>query len=71
MFDFVGRSIKIVGDHPHSGETGVVARMEATTPGPGLVVKLDNCVHGVQECFVFKTINLKLIGIRFRKEFNL
>ena len=69
MFDLVGRSIKIVGDHPHTGETCLVARMEDTPVGYGLVIKLDDCVHGAQECFVFSPRNIKLIGLRFRKEF--
>lgn len=71
MFSFVGRSVRIIGDHPHSGETGVVSRIEATLAGPGLRVSLDNYVHGTQEYFVFKTTNLKLIGMRVKKEFDL
>ena len=50
----IGKRVRIIGDHPHSGESGVVAGLENTIAGPGLRVELDNCPHGTAACFVFK-----------------
>lgn len=58
----IGKKVQIIGEHPHSGETGLADRFEKTAFGSvGIVVKLDNSPLGVQECFVFKSDNLKII----------
>lgn len=58
----VGKRVQIVGEHPHSGETGIADRYEKTALGStGIVVKLDDSPLGIQECFVFKQDNLKFI----------
>lgn len=55
MDNIIGKRIKIVGDHPHTGETGTIDRVQGTALGKvGLVIKLENCLHGTNECFVFK-----------------
>lgn len=61
--DIIGKRIKIVGKHPHSGETGIADRVETTAFGQtGLIIKLDNCPHGTNECFVFDHANVLFIG---------
>lgn len=61
MTEIIGRRVRLVGDHPHAGETGTIDRMEVTIIGPGLVVKLDNCPHGTEECFVFNTEHVRYL----------
>lgn len=61
--DILGRRIKIVGKHPHSGETGIADRIETTVfKQTGLIIKLDDCPHGTKECFVFDHENILFIG---------
>jgi len=57
----IGKRVKTIGDHPHSGESGVMIGFENTIAGPGLRVELDSCPHGTAACFVFKR---KCIGGR-------
>jgi len=46
--------IKITGsDHPHIGETGTLTGKIISVLGtPMAEVKLDNCPHGTDACFV-------------------
>jgi 4-hydroxy-L-threonine phosphate dehydrogenase PdxA len=61
MNGIFGKRVMIMGKHPHSGETGTIDRAETTNAGPGLIIKLDNCQHGTNECFVFKPENIAFI----------
>lgn len=51
----VGNRGTIVGDHPWSGHSGEIVRVDSTMVGWGVVVRLDagHDVHQDQECFVF------------------
>ena len=57
----IGKRVEIVGKHPHTGEKGVVDRAERTPVGPGLIVKLGDCPHGTDACFVFRSENIRVI----------
>ncbi len=61
MSELIGRRVRLIGDHPHAGETGTVDRVERTLAGPGLRVKLDNCPHGTEGCFVFKPEHVRYL----------
>jgi len=53
---FIGKRIKIIGDHPHKGETGIIDRIETTAFGQtGFIVKLEDCNHSTKECFIFNS----------------
>lgn len=61
--NIVGKKIKIIGKHPHSGEIGTVESVEKTFLGSvGWKIKLENCSHGTNGCFVFKSENIKLLN---------
>lgn len=63
VLDILGKRVKIVGKHPHSDEFGIVDRVEKTAFGKtGLIIKLDSCPHGTNECFVFSHENILFIG---------
>lgn len=56
---FIGKRIKIIGKHPHSGETGMISGVEKIYTGElGYVIKLDDCPHNVEACFVFSSKNI-------------
>lgn len=62
MENIIGKRIKIIGEHAHSGESGTIDRVEQTAFGSiGVVVKLQDCEHGTNECFVFRRENMKFI----------
>lgn len=68
MDDVIGKRVKVVGDHPHAGETGTIIEVKVTAFGvPGFVVKLEDCPHGIEECFVFKAANLQSVKTETRK----
>jgi hypothetical protein len=58
----IGKQVMIIGNHPHTGETGTVIAFENTGVGPGFRVNLDNCPHGTEACFVFKAEHLLVKG---------
>jgi hypothetical protein len=62
--DWIGRKVKIVRkDHPHYGERGTIVRETMTALGKvGTVIKLYDCVHGVDECFIFNQNEVEFIG---------
>jgi hypothetical protein len=54
---FIGKRIKIIGDHPWEGETGKLVAEEREVglfKKPAFRVRLDNGI----ECFVFSTKNI-------------
>lgn len=64
----IGKRIKIIGNHPHTGENGTVDRVENIYTGQlGYVIKLENCPHNVEECFVFSSKNILPIGSNGKK----
>lgn len=55
----IGKRIKIIGNHPHTGENGIINRVEKTAFGQlGYVIKLEDCPHNVEEAFVFSSKNI-------------
>ena len=61
--NLIGKRVKILYDHPHSGEIGEIIRVSRTAIGRiGVVVKLEDCPHMVEECFVFSTAHLMFLG---------
>jgi|GEM_PF-5650530 len=51
----IGRKVKIVGDHPHSGEYGTVESIEKTIAGTGIKIRLEDG----EGCFVFSMSDLE------------
>lgn len=49
-----GKKARFLTGHPHAGETGTIIGAQHTAAGWGLYVKLDNCQHGTEACFLFK-----------------
>ena len=54
---WTGKNVKIIGEHSHEGEIGIVEGFEHTLAGWGMRIKLENGGG----CFVFKSENLKVI----------
>lgn len=60
--DLIGKHIQLQDSHPHAGETGIIDRIETTAFGStGIIIKLDNCPDLVEECFVFKSDDIKFV----------
>ena len=51
----VGKRFRIVGDHPHSGCSGMVTRIGDTVFGKRPVLKLDEPHLGIEECYIMKS----------------
>lgn len=49
-----GKKVRFLPGHPHEGETGTIMGAKHTAVGWGMYVKLDNCPHGTDACFLFK-----------------
>ncbi len=58
----IEKRVELIGKHPHAGERGTIVRTAQTPVGPGLVVKLENCPHGVEEAMVFRTSQFRILG---------
>ena len=56
--ELIGKKVKIVGKHPHSGENGTVGGFDRTLAGLGIRIKLEDG----QGCYVFSYENLKLLS---------
>ncbi len=60
----IGEKVILTGKHPHAYETGVYIEDRRTAIfGMRPVVKLDNCGHGVDECFVMNENDWKPLSI--------
>ena len=46
------RRVRIVGDHPHRGESGTLTVDAGLMRAGMLPVKLDACAHGTDACYV-------------------
>jgi hypothetical protein len=53
----MNKRVKIIGNHPWVGETGILADIEITPVGKAYVIQLDCGV----KCMVFHNQNLKYI----------
>ncbi len=49
-----GKKVRFSPGHPHEGETGTIMGAKLTAIGWGMLVKLDNCQHATESCFLFK-----------------
>lgn len=56
--ELIGKKVKIIGKHPHSGKTGTVDGFDRTLAGTGMRIKLEDG----QGCYVFSYENLKLLS---------
>jgi hypothetical protein len=56
--ELIGKKVKIIGEHPHSGEAGTVDGFDKTLAGLGIRIKLENG----QGCYVYSYENLKLLS---------
>lgn len=59
----IGKNVKIVSiNHPHHDETGVISEINKTVFGSvGIIIKLDDCPHGTESCFIFDVKDIRLI----------
>jgi hypothetical protein len=53
--------VKFAPNHPHAGETGVILGAEQTLAGWGFKVKLDDCQHGAENCFLFRPTDATIL----------
>lgn len=57
----IGKKVKLLGDHPHAGKTGVIIDFGKTFFGIRPIIKLDNNDNGTLTCFVMLRNQMKLI----------
>lgn len=55
MRDRRGEHVEIVGDHPHSGQSGKFMGTQPTLVGMAMLIELDNG----QSCYVYDSENIK------------
>lgn len=55
----IGKRFKLKYPHPHCDEYGIAVQAEMTHLGPGLVIRLENCKHGIAECMAFDPYDLE------------
>lgn len=53
--ELVGKRMRIVGDHPHSGCHGEIVRIEETPFGMRPVLRFDEPHLGIRECFIMSS----------------
>jgi hypothetical protein len=58
---WLGRTVVIVGDHPHADRVGFVDRLENTNAGYGFIVKCDDHSNLGDEFFVFNQKHWRVI----------
>lgn len=51
----VGDKIELIRTHPHNGQTGIYIK----TDNIGHLIKLDNCPHGIERCYVINELHWK------------
>lgn len=63
--NWIGKRVMIVGDHPHSGRTGIVDRFEVAQLAnrEGAVIRFDNG----ESCFVFDANLLHKVPTKAKK----
>lgn len=57
----IGTSVKLLNNHPHSGEKGIVIGYDMILGKNSHKIKLSNCKHGSEECFVLNLKDLEII----------
>ncbi len=50
----IGKRIRLVGDHPHAGCSGIIVRIGETVFGKRPVLKFDEPHMGVTECYIMQ-----------------
>ena len=59
----VGNRVRIVGDHPHSGCSGKIVRVEETDIGKRPVMRFNEPHLGVTECYIAAAKNVaRVVG---------
>ncbi len=53
--------VKFKKGHPHSGETGTVIRHNFIMGKKRNLVRLDDCKHGVSECYAMNEKDIEII----------
>lgn len=61
--NYIGKRVRIVGDHPHKGQTGKVVSIERTLAGDGYKIELDD-KSTASACFVFSMLEMMLLNER-------
>ena len=57
--ELIGKRVRIVGDHPHAGNSGEIVRIGQTFFGARPVVRMDRDHMGVSECYVMRPENME------------
>jgi len=57
---YIGKRVRIVGDHPHKGKTGTVVGIESTLAGYGYKIDLDD-KSTASACFVFSMLEMMVL----------
>lgn len=69
---FIGQRVKITGNHPHTGETGLIIGWEILGQFNKIVpkVRLDDCPHGTDTCLITNPEQLIFLKSVTFKEFT-
>lgn len=59
--NYIGKRVRIVGEHPHTGQTGTVVAIEKTLAGYGYKIDLDDKSMS-NGCFVFSMLEMMLLN---------
>ena len=59
--NYIGKRVRIVGEHPHKGKTGKVTAIEHTIAGYGYKIDLDD-KSIASGCFVFSMLEMMLLN---------
>ena len=57
---YIGKRVRIVGEHPHTGKTGKVTAIERTLAGYGYKIDLDD-KSTASACFVFSMLKMMVL----------
>ena len=58
--NYIGKRVRIVGEHPHTRKTGTVTAIERTIAGYGYKIDLDD-KSIASECFVFSMLEMMIL----------
>lgn len=58
--NYIGKRVRIVGEHPHNGQTGTVVGIQPTIAGYGYKIDLDD-KSSASGCFVFSMLEMIIL----------
>ena len=60
---YIGKRVRIVGEHPHTGKTGTVVGIQHTLAGYGYKIDLDD-KSSASGCFVFSMLEMLVLPMQ-------